>query len=222
MGSIVEAVGAWIMQVITSMGYLGIVLLMGIESACIPLPSEIIMPFGGFLVYQHPEQYNIWLMGVAGALGCVWGSALAYVIGATGGRPFILKYGKYVLIGRKDMDHADAWFKKYGDAAVFISRLLPVIRTFISLPAGIARVNFLRFVIYTFLGSFPWCLLLAWAGKALGEQWDKRLKAYFHGADAIIITVVLVAIVLYVYRHIKSERDYEAKLKAAGGGSAKP
>jgi len=215
MGSVVQAVTAWIVGVISAMGYLGVVLLMGIESACIPLPSEIIMPFGGYLVYADPARFNIWWMGVAGAVGCVWGSIVAYFAGMYGGRPFVVKYGRYLLISRRDMDRADVWFKRYGDWAVFFSRLLPIVRTYISFPAGVARVPFWRFIAYTFLGSLPWCLALAWAGRLLGEQWDTRLKTYFHGADAIIGGIIVVAIVAYVYYHVKSEKDYDAAEKAA-------
>jgi membrane protein DedA with SNARE-associated domain len=211
MESIIHAVTSWVTGCITALGYYGIVLLMGIESACIPIPSEIIMPFGGYLVYKDPSKFSVWWMGVAGALGCVWGSMVAYWAGKYGGRPFVEKYGRYVLIRRKDLDKADMWFQKHGDSAVFISRLLPVIRTFISFPAGIARVRFGRFIIYTFLGSLPWCLALAYAGKVLGEKWDTELRKYFHGVDAIIVVVILVMVGLYVYHHIKSDREYRAE-----------
>lgn len=216
MGSIITAMSAWIISVISALGYAGIVLLMGIESACIPLPSEVIMPFGGYLVYTQPERFGVWGMGVAGALGCVWGSALAYWAGKAGGRPFIEKYGRYLLISHHDLDMADRWFGKYGDAAVFFSRLLPIVRTYISFPAGIARVPFWRFIVYTFTGSLPWCLALAWAGKLLGEQWDTKLKQYFHGADAIIIAVVLVLVGLYIWRHVHSEREYRKEHAGTG------
>ncbi len=207
MDHLLHAVTTWITVNITNLGYLGIVIMMGIESACIPLPSEVIMPFGGYLVYRDPSRFNIWLMGAAGALGCVWGSVVAYWVGSYGGRPFIEKYGKYVLIRRKDLDKADAFFAKYGDAAIFISRLLPVIRTFISFPAGIARMRFGRFVVYTFLGSFPWCLGLAYLGKILGKQWDTRLRTYFHKADVIVVAVILILVALYIYHHIKSDKE---------------
>jgi len=212
LNSIIHTVTVWTTTNIANLGYYGIIIMMGIESSCIPLPSEIIMPFGGYLVYKNPEKFNIWMMGVAGALGCVWGSVVAYWAGKYGGRPFIEKYGHYILVRHKDLDKADAWFAKYGDAAIFFSRLMPVIRTFISFPAGVSRMHFGRFVIYTFLGSFPWCLGLAYVGKVLGEKWDAQLKKYFHGADIVIITVLLVLVGLYVWHHIKSDREYrEAK-----------
>ena len=214
MHSIIVAVTTWITVSITQLGYLGIVIMMGIESACIPLPSEIIMPFGGYLVYKHPDQFNIWMMGVAGAAGCVWGSVVAYWAGMYGGRPFVEKYGKYILVRHKDLDRADAWFQKHGDAAIFFSRLLPVVRTFISFPAGVSRMHFWRFVVYTFVGSFPWCLGLAYLGQVLGNKWDTELKKYFHGADVVIVVVLGVMIALYVYHHIKSDKEYIAKKNA--------
>lgn len=210
MHSIIQAVTHWITTSIANLGYFGIVIMMGIESACIPLPSEIIMPFGGYLVYKDPAHFNIWLMGVAGAVGCVWGSMVAYWAGKYGGRPFVEKYGRYILVRHKDLDKADAWFKRHGDAAIFFSRLLPVVRTFISFPAGISGMRFGRFIVYTFLGSLPWCLALAYVGKLLGEQWDTRLKGYFHGADVVIVAVIAVLIALYVWHHIKGEREYKA------------
>ena len=205
--TVLHAVTQWVTTNISQLGYRGIVIMMGLESACIPLPSEIIMPFGGYLVSQHPERYSIWWMAVAGAAGCVWGSAVAYWAGRYGGRPFVEKYGRYILIRHKDLDKADAWFAKYGDWAIFISRLLPVIRTFISFPAGISGVRFGRFIIYTFLGSLPWCLALAYVGKVLGDRWDS-IKNYFHGADVIIGIVLAVLLALYVYHHIRSDKEY--------------
>ena len=148
--SLIKYLAVFIISVISSMGYMGIILSMAIESACIPLPSEIIMPFSGYLV--HTGRFGLIETGLAGAFGCVVGSIAAYYAGFYGGRPFMEKYGKYVFITPKELDTADRWFARYGDAAIFISRLLPVVRTFISLPAGIARMNFTKFVIYTFIG----------------------------------------------------------------------
>jgi len=202
--SIIEPVGRWIIDTISFLGYWGIVLTMGIESACIPLPSEIIMPFSGYLVYTG--RFNILWVSVAGAFGCVVGSVAAYWAGILGGRPFIEKYGKYVLLSHRDLDTAERWFKKYGDWAIFFSRLLPVIRTFISLPAGIAKMNFPRFVIYTFLGSLPWCFVLAYIGKVLGENWQ-TIKTYFRGADIIIVIIVILGIAIFIYRHLKPQKS---------------
>ncbi len=207
MEAILHHITHWITVNITHLGYTGIILMMGIESACIPLPSEVIMPFGGYMVYKDPAQYSIWWMGVSGALGCVWGSMVAYWAGKFGGRPFVEKYGRYILVRHKDLDRADAWFKKHGETAIFFSRLMPVVRTFISFPAGISRMHFGRFIVYTFAGSLPWCLGLAWVGKLLGNQWDTRLKAYFHKADVAIVLVLVALFVLYVYHHIKGAKE---------------
>ena len=207
MGSITH----FVITGIQSLGYWGVFIMMGIESACIPLPSEVIMPYGGYLVYKDPSQFNIWWMGVAGAAGCVWGSILAYWAGKFGGRPFVEKYGRYILIRHKDLDKADAWFGKHGDTAIFLGRLMPVVRTFISFPAGMSGMKFGRFMVYTFLGSLPWCLALAWVGLTLGEQWDTRLKPYFHRADFVIGVIILVLVVLYICHHIKSDKEYRAE-----------
>lgn len=209
MHSIISAVSSWIMTNIHAMGYYGIMLMMGIESACIPLPSEIIMPFGGYLVFKDPARFNIWMMATAGAFGCVLGSAVAYWAGQYGGRPFVMKYGKYMLVREKDLDKADAWFAKYGEVAIFFSRLLPVVRTFISFPAGISKMKFWRFLLYTFIGSFPWCLGLAYLGMIFGKEWETKLKGYFHGADAVIVAVIAVMIALYIYHHVKGGKNRE-------------
>lgn len=203
---IIEILSVFIVATISTLGYGGVVLLMAIESACIPLPSEIIMPFSGYLVYKG--QFNLWAVGVAGAVGCVVGSWVAYYVGLYGGRPFIEKYGRYVLLSRHDLDLADRWFARYGEIIVFASRLLPVIRTFIAFPAGVARMNMTRFTIYTFLGSLPWCVGLAYVGQVLGEQWDKSetLKTWFHRFDFLIGAVILLAAIWWVWRHFKHSR----------------
>ena len=141
---IIEFLSGIIVATISLLGYSGIVLLMAIESACIPLPSEIIMPFSGYLV--STGQMNLWLVGLAGAVGCVVGSLVAYWVGSKGGRPLIEKYGRYVLVSPHDLDLADRWFANYGEIIVFVSRLLPAIRTFIAFPAGVARMNLKRFI----------------------------------------------------------------------------
>jgi membrane protein DedA with SNARE-associated domain len=192
-----------VIAVISRSGYLGIVLLMGIESAGIPLPSEIIMPFSGYLVFKG--TLTLGLVALAGAVGCVLGSWLAYAIGAWGGRPLIERYGKYVLISSHDLDLADRWFKRHGDITIFVGRLLPVIRTFIAFPAGVVRMSLWRFSVYTFLGSFLWCWGLAWIGMKLGEHWD-TLGVYFHHFDGLIAGGILIAIGLYVWRHLRQMR----------------
>lgn len=210
-------VANWVTSQISALGYLGIVALMAIESACIPLPSEVIMPFSGYLTLESQtfrEPMSLWWVAVAGAVGCVVGSVAAYYAGMWGGRPFVERYGKYMLIRKKDMDTADRWFAKYGNAAIFISRLLPVVRTFISFPAGIARMNLGTFIIYTFLGSLPWCYALAYVGRMLGENWQS-IRNYFHGADMIIGILIVLGIVLFLYHHLKPERPVKKGLDDA-------
>ena len=205
-GKIIELLSGFIVATISLLGYGGVVLLMAIESACIPLPSEVIMPFSGYLV--HTGRFNLWLVAVAGAFGCVVGSMVAYWVGMYGGRPLIEKYGKYVLISHHDLDLADRWFARYGEVIVFASRLLPVVRTFIAFPAGVARMRVPRFIVYTFLGSLPWCLGLAYVGQVLGAQWDKNeaLKAWFHRFDFVIGLIILAGAVWWVWRHLRHAR----------------
>ncbi|MES1989001.1 MAG: DedA family protein, partial [Pseudomonadota bacterium] len=180
----IALVAAWIMSVISTMGYGGIVLLMAIESACIPLPSEIIMPFAGFLVSKG--EMSLLGIALAGALGCVIGSIPAYYVGMFGGRPLAERYGKYLLISKKDLDWADNAFAKHGQLIIFLGRMLPGVRTFIAFPAGVARMNMSKFIIYTFIGSFIWCWLLGYAGMKTGEHWED-LKVYFHEFHYVII-----------------------------------
>lgn len=202
MEGLIHIVALWVKTQISTLGYTGVVVLMAIESACIPLPSEIIMPFSGFLVYEG--RFNLHLASLCGALGCAIGSAVAYYAGMCGGRPFVERYGRYVLIRKRDIDRADEWFEKYGEPIVFVSRLLPVVRTFISFPAGVARMHFGRFMVYSFVGSVPWCYFLAYLGNSLGENWES-IRAYFHGADAIIAGMVGVLFAVWLYHHLRPE-----------------
>ncbi len=192
--------------VISSGGYLGIVLLMAIESACIPLPSEIIMPFAGYLV--STGRFDLYLAATAGAIGCNLGSIVAYEVGKRGGRPVALRWGRYVLIGAGEIDAADRFFARYGNAAVLIGRLLPVIRSFIAFPAGVARMPLVPFHIYTFIGSWPWCFGLAWLGMVLGDKWnsDPRVKAAFHSADLVIGIVLLAVVAFYIWHKLRGLR----------------
>jgi membrane protein DedA with SNARE-associated domain len=203
LGKLLALLAGAVIAVISRLGYLGIVLLMGIESACIPLPSEIIMPFSGYLVFKG--TLTLGMVALAGAVGCLLGSWFAYAIGAWGGRPLIERFGKYVLISRHDLDLADRWFQRHGDITIFAGRLLPVIRTFIAFPAGVVRMSPWRFSVYTFLGSFLWCWGLAWIGMKLGEHWN-TLGVYFHRFDALIAGAILIAIGLYVWRHLRHLR----------------
>jgi len=209
---VLAAITAFVTGTISSLGYLGIVGLMAIESACIPLPSEIIMPFSGFLVWEG--RFNLWLTGLAGAVGCVVGSVAAYWIGYCGGRPLVHRYRRYLLISARDLQRADQWFERYGDSTVFFSRLLPVVRTFISLPAGIARMRFGRFCLYTFLGSFPWCLALSYFGYRLGQHWQS-IRTYFHDLDIVVLVGIVAAVIWWVWRHLKHEQE-----EAAAPGTA--
>ena len=202
-----QALLDFISNIYTSMHWPGVVALMAIESACIPLPSELIMPLAGWMLIKEqflPVTYTL-LAGVYGALGCVIGSVIAYGIGMWGGRPFLEKYGRYILISRHDLDLADRWFKKWGDWAIFVSRLLPVVRTFISLPAGIARMHFAKFLIYTFLGSFIWCAGLAYGGYLLGEHWEE-IRTVMRPLDPLIGVLIVALIAFYIYRHIKHSK----------------
>jgi membrane protein DedA with SNARE-associated domain len=188
----------FIKSVVAATGYGGIALLMAIESACIPLPSELIMPFAGYLVYEGSMKV-LWV-ATAGAIGCNLGSLVAYEIGCYGGRPLVEKYGRWILMGRRELDWADSFFQRWGYLAVLIARMLPVVRTFIALPAGIARMPRGRFHIYTFLGSWPWCFLLAYLGLKLGENW-RVLGKYFHQLDLVIGIALAAGIIWFVWSH---------------------
>ena len=198
---IIELLGRFIIAVISGSGYPGIVLLMAIESACIPLPSEVIMPFSGYLV--STGRFGLWAVAVAGAVGCNLGSLVAYYLGAWGGRPLVERYGRYVLVSRHELVVADHFFARWGEWAVFIARLLPVVRTFIALPAGISRMNVWRFHLYTFLGSLPWCLALAYAGMKLGPRYT-ILREYFHRFDTLLGLLIIAAVAWFVYERWKN------------------
>jgi len=191
----------FVTQVIGSMGYAGIVALMGIESACVPLPSEIIMPFAGYLVYTG--RFSLFWAATAGAIGCNVGSVLAYWIGAAGERPLVERYGRWVLMSHHDLDRMTRFFEKYGTITVLVGRLLPVVRTFNAFPAGVARMPQLRFHIYTFIGSWPWCFGLAYAGMKLGEKWhtDPRFEQAFHRFHLVVELALVAGIVWFVWSH---------------------
>ena len=210
---LLQVLASFVIWVISTGGYPGIVLLMAIESACIPLPSEIIMPFSGYLVYTG--RFSLFWVATFGAIGCNLGSVLAYEVGAYGGRPLIEKYGKYILLNQHDLELADRFFQRWGSATVFIGRLLPVIRTFIALPAGIAKMPRLRFHVYTFLGSWPWCYALAYIGMKLGENWN-TLGKYFHRFDAVIGAFLVLGVAFFLWSHWKYRvRGKESKPTAA-------
>ena len=216
--TILSLLAAFVISVISALGYPGIALLMAIESACTPLPSEIILPFSGYLVYMG--RFSLFWVATAGALGCNVGSIAAYYVGAYGGRPILLRYGKYFLISRREIELADRWFERYGQWTIFFSRLLPVIRTYISFPAGVARMNFWQFNVYTFLGSWPWCYGLAYAGYRLGEHWP-TLEVYFHEFDFVIGLLLLAGIAAYIWLHLRN-RAAERNSDASEPRSAEP
>ena len=199
-GSIAGSLAQAITTVLSQAGYPGLAGLMAAESACIPLPSEVILPFAGFLVSQ--AKMNLYLVATVGALGCNIGSAIAYAVGRHGGRKAIVRWGKYVLLTRDDLDRADRFFHRFGGLAVLIGRMLPVVRTFIALPAGISGMPQVRFHIYTFVGSWPWCFLLAYIGMLLGDKWgsDPRMNQAFHYFDYAIAAFVIVLIGRFVWK----------------------
>ncbi|OPX57683.1 MAG: hypothetical protein A4E25_02058 [Methanobacterium sp. PtaB.Bin024] len=192
-------------HLIESLGYWGIFLAMTLESACIPLPSEIIMPFAGFVVWEG--ELTLWGITLVGALGNLFGSMIAYYVGLKGGRPLLEKYGKYILITPSKLNLADEWFSKYGQEAVLISRVLPGLRTFISLPAGITHMDLKKFIVYTFFGSLPWCFVLGYIGVLMGPEWE-IIKGYMYVFDIIVgIGVVIFLAYLIYYYHDKEHVD---------------
>jgi membrane protein DedA with SNARE-associated domain len=222
--------GAFCVYVMGTLSYGGIAILMAIESACIPLPSELIMPYAGALT--HPgvaadlsrlygvdlPVFNLFAAAIAGALGCNLGSELAYWVGAKGGRPAILKYGRYLLVSKKEIELADRWFERRGEIIIFAARLLPVVRTFIAFPAGVARMNRTKFHVYTFAGSVPWCLMLAYVGQRLGlELRDEQspLKHWMHRLDAVIGAIIIVTAAYFVWSRVKVYKQYKAEGAAA-------
>lgn len=206
MHAILGHVAGWIIAVISATGYWGVAFLMGVESACIPLPSEVIMPFAGYLVSKG--QLSLIGVATAGAIGCNLGSIPAYLAGQYGGRAFILRWGKWVLIGPDELDKAERFFERFGSFSILIGRLLPVIRSFIAFPAGMARMNQVRFHIYTFIGSWPWCFALALVGDRLGAAWQNnpQLQAVMHKLDVVVIVAILLAGALYVWHRVRSLR----------------
>ena len=197
---ILTLLATFVIQTIESMGYGGIMLLMALESANVPIPSEVIIPFSGYLV--STGVFNLYWAVFWGAVGNLAGSIIGYYIGYIGGRPFLEKYGKFFLITKHDLNLADKWFAKYGNAIAFVSRLLPIVRTFISVPAGIARMNIWKFSLYTFAGSLLWSFALAYIGVKMGENWDS-LREYFHTFDWAIAGLIIAGGVWWVWRHIK-------------------
>ncbi|WP_244592446.1 DedA family protein [Azospirillum palustre] len=204
MGHLLEALGSIIVSVIATLGYPGVAMLMALESACIPLPSEVIMPFAGYLV--STGHFNLMLVATVGAIGCNLGSEIAYAVGRRGGRPLIRRWGRYVLLDEHDLDLAERFFSRLGGPAVLVARMLPVVRTFIALPAGMAGMPRLRFHLYTFIGSWPWCFGLAYVGYALGERWnsDPTLRDWMHRFDVLVIVVMVAAVAWFLWRRLRT------------------
>jgi membrane protein DedA with SNARE-associated domain len=200
---LIDFVAGLVVATISGAGYGGVVVLMAIESACIPLPSEVVMPFSGYLVSSG--RFDLALVATAGAVGCNIGSSVAYAVGAYGGRPLVERYGALVLVGRRELALADWFFASWGGPAVFVARLLPLVRTFIALPAGIARMGQVRFQLYTFTGSWLWCYGLAYVGARLGARWnsDPALKQFFHRFDGLIVVLVLASAAWFVWSHLR-------------------
>lgn len=192
-------------EILPVIGWPGIVFIMALESANIPIPSEVTMPLSGWMLGVDKglsAVQTVLLAGVMGALGCTIGSIVSYGLGAYGGRPFLEKYGRYIMINPHDLETADRWFGRWGDGASFISRLLPIVRTFISFPAGVAKVDFRRFTVLTFLGSFIWCGALAWGGWHFGSNWEEILTVT-QPLHWPIIIVLGIGFIWYVWRHIR-------------------
>lgn len=200
-----ETVAQWVINTISSLGYPGIILTMAIESALIPLPSEIIMPFSGFLV--STGKFDLNMVALMGAIGNVIGSLIAYAIGYYGHeklvRRFIRKFGKWILISEKELDETEVLLHRFKDLVVLGSRVIPGIRTVISLPCGFAKLPLGRFIVLTFIGSLIWSYFLAWIGFVMGENWD-TLGPYFHRADAVIVILIVGAILFYLYHKFRN------------------
>ena len=215
-----DTLTTFITTMYVTLGLAGIVVAMALESCCIPLPSEIVMPLAGVMFVEGKllAGVNFWLglvlLALAGAIGCLIGSIAAYGIGYAGGRPLMLKYGRYVLISQHDADMADRFFQKWGGVTAFFSRLMPIVRTYISLPAGISKMPLIKFCIYTFLGSFPWCFLLAYAGTVVGNNLTV-LTPIFRSFEVVIIIALLILLALYIWRHLRNDRKARAEQASA-------
>ena len=205
-------------NLLQSIGWFGVVVIMALESANIPIPSEVTMPLSGWMLVQArglSALQALLLGGLWGAVGCTVGSIVSYALGAWGGRPLVERYGKYIMVNEEDLEKADRWFARWGDWAAFISRLLPIIRTFISFPAGVVRMNFPRFTIYSFVGSFIWCGLLALGGYYFGEHWEE-LRAIMRPFDIPIAIAILAGLGYYIYHHVRKGRRRAAAADAEG------
>ena len=200
MFEIISRVSGWALELIGSTGYMGVFILSALESAAIPIPSEVVIPFSGFLVASG--KFSFLGVVVVSTFANLVGSLVLFLIGRSGGRWILENYGKYIFVHKKDLDTADRWFLKHGTTVVFWGRMLPVVRTFISLPAGVAKMDLGRFSLFTFLGALPWNLLLAFVGLKAGENWN-ILHDYFRKADIFIVVLIMAVFGWYIFRHIK-------------------
>jgi membrane protein DedA with SNARE-associated domain len=212
----VEAIEHQLVEILTNVlqtiGWFGVVVIMALESANIPIPSEVTMPLAGWMLVQAKGGTALQaflLGGFWGAVGCTVGSVISYWLGAWGGRPLVERYGKWILVSEEDLENADRWFNRWGDWASFISRLLPIVRTFISFPAGVTRINFPRFTVLSFIGSFIWCGFLALGGFFFGEHWEE-LRSFMRPFDIPIAIILFIGLGWYVYHHFSKGRKSKA------------
>ena len=201
---IVEKIVEYITLGMSAGGYFGLFALMALESMIAPVPSEVVMPFAGYLVLQG--RFDFWIVLLVSGLGSIFGSVLSYYIGFYGGRPFVLRYGKYLLLDKEHLEWTENWFRKQGNKTIFISRFIPVVRHLISIPAGIAKMTIHKFVIYTFLGATIWNFILLYAGFKLGEHWDK-IHQYSRGLDIIFVALVILFFVYFIWKHRKRKNE---------------
>lgn len=197
METIIAQLGQFVVQLISGLGYAGVFVAMAIESACIPLPSEIILPFTGYMVFLG--KFDLWPATLAATLGNLFGGLIAYYVGLWGGRPFLRRYGRYIFIKEREMAWTERLFDRYGEITVFLGRILPIIRTFISLPAGIAKMNPVKMALYTVLGALPWCFLLIKVGQILGENWQ-TLKPLFHRLDVVVGACLALGLAIWLWK----------------------
>lgn len=198
--SLIAQVGLFVIHIISTLGYGGVFVAMAIESACIPLPSEIILPFTGYMVFLG--RFGLWQATLAATLGNLFGAMVAYYVGVWGGRPFLKRYGRYFFFNEQEFAWTERLFARHGEITVFLGRVLPVVRTFISLPAGIARMNPVKVAFYSVIGALPWCFLLIVAGEKLGAKWN-ALKPFFHRFDLLIGVFVVLSLAYWIFRHFR-------------------
>ncbi len=214
MAQIEHQIVAFLTNLLQTIGWPGVLVIMTLESCNIPIPSEVTMPLAGWMLSQalgFSALHAVLVGGLVGAAGCTLGSVLSYGLGAWGGRPLIKRYGRWIMVQEEDLEQADRWFGRWGDWAAFLSRLLPIVRTFISFPAGVVKMNFVRFVIFTFVGSFIWCAILSYGGYVLGSNWEV-LREAMRPFDIPIAIIILAAIGYYVYHHIQKGKKRAARL----------